>query len=216
MISIQHASKKIGEEWVLKDICLELDENKIYGFQGRNGSGKTMLFRAITGLIHLTKGNIYIYNERIQANHMPPSCGLLLEHPAFLKDLTGYQNLKMQGLLLPGLGEEEITSLLAEVGLQDAARKKFGKYSLGMKQRLGIAGALLGHPKLLILDEPTIALDESGVKLLKKILLARKKEGATILVSSHEQEIIDYLSDEVIFMREGTVVSREALLTEQA
>lgn len=208
MIQLVNVSKKIGDEWVLKSINLELEENKIYGFQGRNGSGKTMLFRAMTGLIVLDEGTIQFQDQIVDNKNPLRAAGLLLENPAFLDDMSAFENLQLLAFLREDVKFGEIDVLLDEVGLAYARNKSFGKYSLGMKQRLGIAATLLGSPKYIFLDEPTNALDLEGVDLLKEILLRRKEEGATIFLSSHEPEILELLADELIHMESGQVVER--------
>ena len=211
MITINHASKLIGSQWVLRDINLNLGRGKIYGFQGRNGSGKTMLFRAITGLILLTEGSIEIDGKKVDAHYVPKKTGMLIENPVFLDNLTGLDNLIMIAKMMEKVNITDLNYWLDRVGLSQAAKKVYRKYSLGMKQRLGIASAMMGNPNLIILDEPTIALDDEGILMLYHLLQEEKNKGKLILISSHEKEIIEKLADELIFMKEGRIVSEYEL-----
>ena len=163
-ISIEHVTKKIKDATVLKDICLEMKGGTVYGLQGKNGSGKTMLMRAISGLIRPTSGRIVINGEQLHKNiSIPRSIGLLLENPSLLPEYDASQNLKLLAKMQGGVPEEEIRQLIRDVGLDDAGHKKVEKYSLGMKQRLGIAAAILGSPDIILLDEPINAIDGEGV-----------------------------------------------------
>ncbi len=206
MIELKNVTKTIQGEPVLDDVSLTLDDHHIHGVVGQNGSGKTMLFRAITGLIHLDSGQVFIDGQEVNFQHMPRNIGLLLEAPAFLDSLTGEQNLKMLSYLTPGVTDEDIHALLKEVSLEKASKKRYGKYSLGMKQRLGLAYAFLNHPKLILLDEPTNALDERGIDLLKQMVKKYKEEGATILIASHDAAFLREVADDMIQMSGGRLV----------
>ncbi|MDD7593792.1 MAG: ATP-binding cassette domain-containing protein [Peptoniphilaceae bacterium] len=206
MIQIQHATKIINGQHVLDDINLDLPDGKIIGFQGRNGSGKTMLFRAITGLILLTEGKIWVNGKLVGEKYTPEHVGLLLENPRFIDNMSGRENLRLLSMMMEKSDPHEVDRVLNDVGLSAAADKKYRAYSLGMKQRLGIAGALLGSPTLILLDEPTIALDDDGIELLYEILKRLRAQGKTVLISSHEKEIIDRFSDIVVMMKTGKVV----------
>ena len=167
-ISIEHVTKKIKDATVLKDICLEMKGGTVYGLQGKNGSGKTMLMRAISGLIRPTSGRIVINGEQLHKNiSIPRSIGLLLENPSLLPEYDAFQNLKLLAKMQGGVPEEEIRQLIRDVGLEDAGHKKVEKYSLGMKQRLGIAAAILGSPDIILLDEPINAIDGEGVEEIR-------------------------------------------------
>ena len=159
-ITIKNLTKKIKKETVLKDINLEFHGGKIYGLQGKNGCGKTMLMRCIAGLVHPEQGEIIINGKVLHKDmSLPESIGLLIENPAFLPQYTGLQNLKILADLQGGISYGELEELLEKVGLKDCTKKKFGAYSLGMKQRLGIAAAIMGKPDIIILDEPINAID---------------------------------------------------------
>lgn len=206
MIRLENVSKKVGDEWVLKSIHLSLEENKIYGFQGRNGSGKTMLFRAMTGLISLDEGKICFGEQIVDGTRPLKEVGLLLENPAFISDMSGWDNLKLLSFLKKNVEDEEIDRILEEVGLENTKHKAYGKYSLGMKQRLGIAASLIGKPKYIFLDEPTNALDEEGIEILKKILKKRKEKGVTIFIASHDPLLLAILADQIIRMNKGEII----------
>lgn len=209
MINIQHITRSMKKRLVLQDITLQLPSHKIYGFAGRNGSGKTMLFRAILGLIHLDSGTIHIDEIPVDPDHIPQSVGFLLENPSFLPDLTGFENLSLIASIRDELNKEQLEELLSKVGLSHAMHKPFRAYSLGMKQRLGIACAMMGSPKYIFLDEPTIALDEAGIKELHHLLLALKENGATVFIASHEKEILEDLADEVFYLEQGRLIEKE-------
>ena len=181
-ISIEHVTKKIKDATVLKDICLEMKGGTVYGLQGKNGSGKTMLMRAISGLIRPTSGRIVINGEQLHKNiSIPRSIGLLLENPSLLPEYDASQNLKLLAKMQGGVPEEEIRQLIRDVGLDDAGHKKVEKYSLGMKQRLGIAAAILGSPDIILLDEPINAIDGEGVEEIRSLILSLKNEKRIII-----------------------------------
>lgn len=205
MIEVNNIKKKIGDKLILDDISLNLDKGKIYGFRGRNGSGKTMLFRSICGLITIDQGYIVVDGLKLANKHFPADIGLLLENPAFLPELSGYDNLEMIASIRNVVGKERIEEVIEIVGLTDAKDKAFGKYSLGMKQRLAIGQAIMEYPKILMLDEPTNAIDEEGIRVLKEIVTSEKNKGTLVLLASHEKEIIDELADEVYTMADGKI-----------
>lgn len=206
MIEVNNISKTINEATILEDISLKLYEGKVYGFQGRNGSGKTMLFRAIAGLIGVDKGEVIVNGLKLNNKYFAKDLGLLLENPAFLPNLSGKKNLEMIASIRKVIDEKRIDEILHMVGLYNARNKDFGKYSLGMKQRLAIGQAIMEYPKILLLDEPTNAIDEDGIKILKHIVKEEKKRNTIVLIASHEKEIIEELADEVFLMREGRII----------
>lgn len=206
-IEIKELSKVIRKNMVLDGISMKMIPGRIYGFRGINGSGKTMLMRCIIGLIHATEGSVIIDGKVIGKDiEFPESIGFLLENPAFLDGYTGLQNLRMLTSLKGGMSDEELIKLLERVGLKDAAGKKYKKYSLGMKQRLGIAAAVMENPDILVLDEPTNALDTEGIECVKKIILEQKERGALIILSCHDTDILINLSDEIFSLENGKVV----------
>lgn len=209
-ISIEHVTKKIKDATVLKDICLEMKGGTVYGLQGKNGSGKTMLMRAISGLIRPTSGRIVINGEQLHKNiSIPRSIGLLLENPSLLPEYDAFQNLKLLAKMQGGVPEEEIRQLIRDVGLEDAGHKKVEKYSLGMKQRLGIAAAILGSPDIILLDEPINAIDGEGVEEIRSLILSLKNEKRIIIVACHDKEEMNLLADEIVHLRDGRTEGQE-------
>ena len=202
-IKIEHLTKTIKGACVLDDVNMELESGNIYGFQGKNGSGKTMLLRAVSGLIYAIKGTIQIDGNIIGKDlAFPPEVGVLIENPAFLGEYSGYDNLKMLASIR---GKEiDIKDVLKKVGLDPCDKRKYRKYSLGMKQRLGIACAIMEEPKLLILDEPFNALDQAGQQEIAQIIVEMKKKGCLILLTSHDKEELEKLSDEIFLVENGT------------
>lgn len=178
-MEVIEVSKVIRKHTVLDRVSCSMHSGKIYGIQGINGSGKTMLMRVLIGLIHPSSGKVLIDGKELGKElEFPKSIGFLLENPTFLDRYSGYQNLKMLASVKKIISDEEINKVLCLVGLdEEAAKKKYRKYSLGMKQRLGIAAALMEKPDIVILDEPTNALDTSGVELVKEIVRGEKKRG---------------------------------------
>lgn len=206
-LQVNNLEKKIKNNVVLYDINLQLHKGKIYGFRGRNGSGKTMLFRAICGLIRPTNGTIIIDQKKLgEEISFPESVGVLIEYPGFLADLTGFKNLKMIAEINNQIDESEIKEMITKVGLDPEDKRKFKKYSLGMKQRLGIAQALMEEPELLILDEPLNALDSGGIDLVKNLLIEMREKNKLILIASHDKEALELLSDEIFTIENGKIV----------
>ena len=182
----------------------------VYGLQGKNGSGKTMLMRAISGLIRPTSGRIVINGEQLHKNiSIPRSIGLLLENPSLLPEYDAFQNLKLLAKMQGGVPEEEIRQLIRDVGLEDAGHKKVEKYSLGMKQRLGIAAAILGSPDIILLDEPINAIDGEGVEEIRSLILSLKNEKRIIIVACHDKEEMNLLADEIVHLRDGRIEGQE-------
>jgi len=195
-IEIRNLTKIIKGKVILDNINLELEEGKIYGFYGRNGSGKTMLFKAICGLIKPTSGEVIVFGKKIGKDiSFPESVGVIIENVDLWEDLTGFQNLRLLASIKNIVTNDEIKNAIRRVGLDPEDKRPYKKYSLGMKQRLKIAQAIMEKPKLIVLDEPTNSLDEDGVKLVRQILLDEKERGATILLASHIKEDINLLCD---------------------
>ncbi|ADD02080.1 MULTISPECIES: ABC transporter ATP-binding protein [Thermoanaerobacter] len=205
-VKIHNLTKIIGGKTILDNINLELEKGKIYGFFGRNASGKTMLFRAICGLIRPTRGEVKVFGKKIGEDvSFPESLGLIIENVGFWEQWTGFQNLKFLASIKNIITDEDIKTAIKRVGLDPNDKRPYKKYSLGMKQRLGIAQAIMEKPQLLVLDEPTNSLDEEGIKLVRNILLEEKERGATILIASHIKEDIEILSDEKFKVEAGRV-----------
>ncbi len=206
-IKISHVSKTIKNNPVIKDISMELQSGAVYGFKGINGSGKTMLMRLISGLIRPTQGEISM-NGKILGKDIsfPNSIGVFLENPAFLDAYSGFNNLKLLASIKSVASDEDIRNTLLRVGLDPDSNKKYKKYSLGMKQRLGIAAAIMEKPEIVILDEPTNSLDEDGVDLVKHIVRNEKERGALVVVSCHDEGILKGMSDEVFLLEQGRLI----------
>lgn len=206
-IDIKNINKTIGNNVVLDNISISLEKGKIYGFRGKNGSGKTMLFRAICGLINVDSGEIIIDNKVLGKDiSFPNSVGVLIEYPGFLDNLTGFKNLKYLAEIKGIISDKDIEEAIKKVGLDPKDTRKFKKYSLGMKQRLGIAQAIMEDPELIILDEPTNALDIDGVKLINDIILDMKSKGKTILIANHDKEELESVADEILFVDRGRII----------
>ena len=200
----------INKNMVLDNINLHMVSGQVYGFQGINGSGKTMLMRALIGLIHPTSGTILIDQKELGKDmDFPKSIGFLLENPTFLDMYSGPDNLRLlagvDNNISADMINKEIDSLIEEVGLKSARNKKYKKYSLGMKQRLGIAAAVLGNPDIVVLDEPTNALDDDGKDMVKRIVKMQKERGALVIISCHEMQTLEELSDEIVRLKEGRI-----------
>lgn len=203
-IIFENVTKTIRGKTVLQGVTLSMEAGRVTGLRGINGSGKTMLLRLLAGLIHPTEGRITIDGKTLGTDmEFPPSMGLLIENPAFLGQYTGAENLEMLASLHQNVTKEDVRALLEKVGLAADGDTKYRKYSLGMKQRLGIAGAILGEPELLLLDEPTNALDTKGVELLRSIIQEERQRGAAIVVACHDAAFLESVSDEIYCLENG-------------
>lgn len=203
MIQVEHVSKSFREETVLHDITINFEKGKIYGIVGKNGSGKTMLFKTIAGFVKPTSGHVYVDGKEIgKDTDFAPSLGIIIETPGFLGHYSAYENLAYLAGIRNRIGKEQIMEAIRLVGLEHAGKKKVGRFSLGMRQRLGIAQAIMENPELVILDEPMNGLDTEGICLVKELLLNLKKEGKTILLASHYVEDME-ICDEVLHMEKG-------------
>jgi len=203
-------NKKIRKKNILTDINFKLYSGNIYGFVGRNGSGKTMLFRALSGLMSVDSGFISWNNKILKQDFsVLPSLGIVLENASLYSNLTGMQNLAYLANLTGRIGMEEIREAICRVGLDPDDRRHYGKYSLGMKQRLAIAQAVMEKPDVIMLDEPTNALDEDGVEEIRKLIVAEKERGSLILLASHNRDDIHILADHTFRMDSGRVMQQE-------
>ena len=205
-IVVDNASKQIKGTVILNNVCLTLNSGKIYGFQGPNGSGKTMLMRLISGLIRPTSGEVYINGEKLGKDiDFPRSVGLLIENPAFLSNHTGLKNLELLAQIKNKISSKDVRQAIETVGLDPDDKRAFRKYSLGMKQRLGIASAIMEKPDIIILDEPINALDEQGVKQICQIIKSERDRGALVIMACHDAQILESMADEIYSIHEGRV-----------
>ena len=205
-IEVKSVTKVLRKITVLEDVNLILESGTIYGLRGVNGSGKTMLMRLMAGLIRPTKGKVLLDGRRLGKElSFPSDMGMLIENPAFLDGYTAAQNLRLLAGIRKKVGEERIREILEQVGLGWEDKRKYRQFSLGMKQRLGIAGAVLEHPQLLLIDEPTNALDTDGIQMVQRLLLEEKKRGALIVLACHDFSILQSLSDVLYSVKEGRV-----------
>ncbi len=196
--------KTIRKAEILRDVDLELEGGTIYGFVGRNGSGKTMLFRALSGLMGLTSGQVTLDGKLLHRDFsVLPSLGIVLEHVGLYPGLTGVENLRYLTKLTGKIGPSEVRTAIERVGLDPDDKRTYRKYSLGMKQRLAIAQAVMEAPDVIMLDEPTNGLDDDGVRKIRELILEEKARGALILLASHNQEDIRILSDQLYRIEAG-------------
>ena len=203
-IIVDHVTKQFGSEVVLKDVSLTLEAGKIHGIIGRNGSGKTVLMKCICGFLQPTSGSVKVFDKAIgQDCDFAQDTGMLIETPGFLPHETGLNNLLWLARLGKGASKDRVKQLIEQVGLDPSLRKTVSQYSLGMRQRLGIAQTLLDDPDLMILDEPMNGLDKNGVRSIRDLLLSLKSQGKTILLASHFAQDIDELCDTVCEMDQG-------------
>ena len=206
IISIEHLSKKFGNTTVLNDVTISFEKGKIYGIVGRNGSGKTMLMKCICGFVNPTFGKITVSGKVVGKDvEIPEDIGIIIETPGFVLNYSGYKNLKLLASVRGKITNDEIIDAINTVGLNPESKKHVGKYSLGMRQRLGIAQAIMEKPKILILDEPMNGLDNDGVAHIRDVLLKLKKEKVTIILASHNKEDVEILCDEVCYMYKGQI-----------
>lgn len=211
VIKVEHVCKRFEEQEVLRDVSYEFKEGLIYGIVGNNGSGKTVLMKCICGFLMPTSGKITVNYKQIGKDiDFPEDLGLIIETPGFLPNLTGLKNLEILASLRNKIGREQIIEVIRRVGLDPALKKPVSKYSLGMRQRLGIAQAIMEDPSLLILDEPFNGLDKHGVAQMHELILELKSRKKTILLSSHSQNDIDVLSDVVCEMDAGAFCQKES------
>jgi ABC-2 type transport system ATP-binding protein len=210
MIQLKNVSKTIKGKTVLANINVVFQDGKVYGLKGINGSGKTMLMRMVSGLIYPTKGAVFIDGKELGKDiSFPEQMGILIENPVFLDSYTGFDNLKMLASINGKASEQDIADSLRRVGLDPADKRKYRKYSLGMKQRMGIAAALMEQPKILILDETLNALDTAGIHLFSEIIKKEREKKTLILISCHDERKLEEYSDILIALENGKIVGVE-------
>ena len=214
VIRVEGVYKRFGTDTVLKDVSRSFERGRIHGIVGNNGSGKTVLMKCICGFLIPTEGEVIVNGKRVGKDvDFPPGLGLIIETPGFLPNMTGVKNLEILASLNKKIGLEEIAAAIRRVGLDPLMKKPVGKYSLGMRQRLGIAQAIMEDPALLILDEPLNGLDKHGVREMRQLIKGLKEQGKTILLASHNQGDIDELCDTVCEMDAGvmTMIREESI-----
>ncbi len=210
IIKVDKVIKKFGSDIALSNVSMEFERGKIYGIVGRNGSGKTVLFKTMVGFLKPSSGRVIVDGKEIgRDTDFADNIGIVIETPGFLSSYSGYKNLEYLAGIKNIIGKKEIKESMERVGLDPDSKKKVGKYSLGMRQRLGIAQAIMENPDILILDEPMNGLDNQGVEDVREILLNLKDEGKCIILASHNKEDIEVLCDEVYRMDHGKLTVSE-------
>ncbi|MCM1166146.1 MAG: ATP-binding cassette domain-containing protein [Lachnospiraceae bacterium] len=206
VISVKNVTKKYKEYIVVNNVSLNVEKGKIVGLIGRNGSGKTVLMKMICGLVVPSSGEVFVNGKHVGRDiDIPDNIGVIIETPGFLPNFSAYNNLMQLAKINRKIGKNEIREAIRKVGLDPDDKKHIGKFSLGMRQRLGLAQAIMEEPDLLILDEPMNGLDKDGVAEMRRHLLELKTSGKTILLTSHSAEDIDVLCDSVCEMDKGTL-----------
>lgn len=209
-LEIRNVNKTIDGNEVLKDISYSFECGKIYGLCGKNGCGKTMLMKVICGLNSFQLGEIYIDGQKLgDGNEFPPSVGALIENPGFINQFSGKENLMTLARIRGEASEDRVCDYMKRLGLEPSDKKKYRKYSLGMKQKIGIISAVMEHPSMIILDEPTNALDEDSVEVLNDILLERKNDGALIIIASHDKQELEKVADEIVYIKNGKIINND-------
>ncbi|MBY0759363.1 MULTISPECIES: ABC transporter ATP-binding protein [Sellimonas] len=208
-LTAEKVSKHIGKKQILKEVSLEMESGHVYGFVGRNGSGKTMLFRALAGLMKIDSGEIRLDDKVLHKDmKVLPDLGIVIENAGLYPELSGFDNLWLLAKIKKKIGKEEIREAIRLMGLDPDDKRPVRKYSLGMKQRIVLAQAIMEKPQILMLDEPTNSLDEGGVEDIRKLVKREKEKGTMVLLASHSKEDIDLLADKVYLVKEGTVRER--------
>ena len=209
IIEVRGLSLTIGKTAILNDVTVSLEAGKIHGLIGRNGSGKTMLMKCICGFIRQTRGVVVVDGKRVGKDvDFPKNMGIIIETPGFIPYYSGYKNLKLLAGLRNKIGKEEIIQAMERTGLDPKLKRHVKKYSLGMRQRLGLAQAIMEDPDILILDEPMNGLDKDGVEDMRRYLIDLREQGKTILIASHSSEDISVLCDSVYEMEKGILQHR--------
>lgn len=208
IIKLENATKRIKGNTVIDHISMTMQSGIIYGLEGCNGSGKTMLMRLIAGLIYPDTGTVHIDNHILGKDiDFPESVGMLLENPCFLDEFTGIQNLTLLAQLNDRIPQSHIEKALHRVGLNPCDKRTYQKYSLGMKQRLGLAAAIMEHPDLILLDEPTNALDADGLIMLRKLIEDEYRRGAMLIIASHDGDFLESIANIIFKIQSGRVAN---------
>lgn len=210
IIEVKNVTKQFKEFKALDDVSLSFERGKIHGIIGRNGSGKTVLFKCICGFLKTDKGEITVNGKKIGKDiEAPKDIGVIIETPGFLPNYSGYQNLNFLAGINGKIKKQDILQVIRRVGLDPRSKKHVGKYSMGMRQRLGIAQAIMENPELLILDEPMNGLDNQGVEDVRKLLMELREQGKTIILASHNKEDIAVLCDTVVEIDRGRIINEK-------
>ena len=208
-VVLKEVSKNIKGTDVLNEISVEFEAGNIYGLCGRNGSGKTMLLRMIAGLIKPTKGEVYIDEKLLHRDiDFPENIGVMIENPEFWKEYTGMEALYSLASINKKIGMKEMEACMRRVELDPLDKRTLRKYSLGMKKRLGIAQAIMENPEIILLDEPSNALDKQGVEMIKNIILEKKRKGNLIIITSHRTEDLE-VCDKIMELENGWMIEGE-------
>ena len=208
-IELKEIKKEYKNNVVLENVNLELESGHIYGFVGRNGSGKTVLLKLISGFINPTSGNIYFDGKELNKDiKIPPNLRCLIENQSFIPTMSGYDNLKLLADITKKVGKNEIEETLKKVNLYDEKDKSYHKYSLGMKQKLGIAQVLMEDPDIIVLDEPFNGIEDESIEKIRNVLLEEKKKGKIILIASHIKEDMDILVDYIYEVKNRNINSK--------
>lgn len=208
VVEVQHVIKKFGEQVALNDVNITFEAGKIHGVIGRNGSGKTVMFKCICGFMRPDEGEIRINGQKVRPAQAQ-DIGIIIEDPGFIGSMSAFKNLKLLASVQKKVSPEEIREVLVRVGLDPNDKKHVSKFSLGMRHRLGVAQAIMEHPPLLILDEPMNGLDKHGVEEIRELLRELNRDGTTIILSSHYAEDIEALCDTVCEMDAGVLTVLE-------
>lgn len=205
-ILFEQYEKKLGRKEILKKINFSVEEGSITWLVGPNGCGKTMLLRAMSGLILPDSGSVSVFGKKLSAKYrFPDSVGVVLEHPTLWENLTGLETLQALAAIRKQIGEKECREALCRVGLDPDDSRKVRQYSLGMKQRLCIAQAIMERPRLLLLDEPLNALDKEAVEEMTKLIREEQERGATIVIASHIESLLESICDKTVYISEGSI-----------
>lgn len=208
VIQLDAVSKKIHDRLILEDVSLDVPTGAIYGIRGPNGAGKSMLLRIVCGLVIPTSGTVRVFSQMIgKDREFPDHTGALIDAPGFLPHHSGRRNLELLAMIRRQIGPDEVRAAIRRVGLDPDDRRPVRQYSTGMRQRLGLAQAIMEHPKLLVLDEPTRGIDVQGVEDVHRLLKNLKEEGVTILLTSHDEVETRLLCDEVFLLEAGRLIS---------
>lgn len=208
-VEVNNITKEVGKNIILDNISCAFERGKIYGIRGKNGSGKTMLLKAIAGLTRIDEGEIIVGGKKLeQGNEFPEDVSALIENPGMIGNYSGMRNLKILSQIRNRISEEDIIKYMKTFNLDPSDKKKVKKYSLGMRQKLGIIAALMENSQLILLDEPTNALDSASITVLNELLFEQKTKGSVIIITSHDFDELNLVADEIYEMESGRMKQR--------